>query len=560
MRRQPTGAGSPCRPVKPGNIQSSGRARVSSRNRMASHGWLERWSNVRRVLHCSSVEDYAQLRGWADYGVVMFVAVQIPLADLRHFVPEQTGRLRVPPWPLADPARHFVRAVGPVRRRRGGGVEGWPGESLYCEARRAVIFPAEHGNLTHEGSQRIHLTPLYRRFLATGEPEWPGTIARMDFGFNVSVQTTKRRARGRELPSLEEAALAAITVALNVPGHNRPLKLLNAGVAVAEMIRTATTSLTDLPERVHPWWVQAGRLLVLIETPLDPHNTSLVDSLKRSRTVRLQHKDQLDFLRFSHVHSDRVPLWTIFRKPDVHSGELRRIRTHLWRLHNEREVLGKVLAECLSRNIDPSREALRDYLARQSERLRKKEIDGLPQAEFLSRAYAEDELVNADRISELRQILRGVNKGVARSVTLLVGIYIDESITHEIETVASSGRFNYEKLLKLINELNDNYSRGNVYAAHALLRALLDHIPPMLNCDSFNSVVNNYHWGRSDTAYMNGLRKYKFQMDDVLHRQISSTADLLRLGYMPPPIWVNRLLQECVERANRVPRATQATA
>ena len=41
------------------------------------------------------------------------------------------------------------------------------------------------------------------------------------------------------------------------------------------------------------------------------------------------------------------------------------------------------------------------------------------------------------------------------------------------------------KLARLVAELNDNHSRGNAYAAHALLRALLDHIPPLLGCRDF---------------------------------------------------------------------------
>jgi hypothetical protein len=48
------------------------------------------------------------------------------------------------------------------------------------------------------------------------------------------------------------------------------------------------------------------------------------------------------------------------------------------------------------------------------------------------------------------------------------------------------------KLLTLINELNDNQARGNAYAAHALVRAILDHVPPILNCKSFAEVANNH--------------------------------------------------------------------
>jgi hypothetical protein len=106
-------------------------------------------------------------------------------------------------------------------------------------------------------------------------------------------------------------------------------------------------------------------------------------------------------------------------------------------------------------------------------------------------------------------------------------------------------QFDRSKLLRLIGELNDNYARGNGYAVHALLRAILDHIPPLLGCASFAAVVNNYRWSRTDQGYMRKLLDFKLQADDALHRQISNRADLLGLDDAPPRAWVNRLLQEC---------------
>jgi len=49
-----------------------------------------------------------------------------------------------------------------------------------------------------------------------------------------------------------------------------------------------------------------------------------------------------------------------------------------------------------------------------------------------------------------------------------------------IKAGEATDRFDRSKLLRLIEELNDNYLRGNGHAAHALLRAILDHVPPLL--------------------------------------------------------------------------------
>jgi len=48
------------------------------------------------------------------------------------------------------------------------------------------------------------------------------------------------------------------------------------------------------------------------------------------------------------------------------------------------------------------------------------------------------------------------------------------------------------KLTRLVAELNDNYSRGNAYAAHAMLRAILDHIPPLLGCADFKAAASGH--------------------------------------------------------------------
>jgi hypothetical protein len=51
---------------------------------------------------------------------------------------------------------------------------------------------------------------------------------------------------------------------------------------------------------------------------------------------------------------------------------------------------------------------------------------------------------------------------------------------------------------------------------------------------------------------MRKLHDFKLQADDVIHRPISPTPDLLSLDDMPPRAWVNRLLQERAQ-ASRLP-------
>jgi hypothetical protein len=125
--------------------------------------------------------------------------------------------------------------------------------------------------------------------------------------------------------------------------------------------------------------------------------------------------------------------------------------------------------------------------------------------------------------------------------------YVDPQVSASLTARAETMDLDPGKLTRLVAELNDNYSRGNAYAAHALLRAILDHIPPLLGCADFKAAANNYPWSRTDRGYARRLLDFKLQADDALHRQISKRSDQLGIDDMPPKVWVNRILQECTE-------------
>ena len=126
--------------------------------------------------------------------------------------------------------------------------------------------------------------------------------------------------------------------------------------------------------------------------------------------------------------------------------------------------------------------------------------------------------------------------------------YVDQTVVDAIRAKAVAGSLDVTKLLSLIEELNSNHAHENTYASHGLLRAILDHVPPILGLKTFNEVPSNYPWGKTDIKYMKKLLEFKLQADDALHRAISSKPDLLTQEDMPPRVWVNRLLQECADK------------
>ena len=136
----------------------------------------------------------------------------------------------------------------------------------------------------------------------------------------------------------------------------------------------------------------------------------------------------------------------------------------------------------------------------------------------------------------------------AATLPLPTARYISEDIVTAIRGKADQSKLDVAKLLALVEVLNDNYARKNTYAAHALLRAILDHIPPILGCAGFQTVASNYPWTQTDRRYMRKLLDFRDQADDALHRQISVKADVLTFDDMPASVCLNRLPQECASR------------
>lgn len=122
--------------------------------------------------------------------------------------------------------------------------------------------------------------------------------------------------------------------------------------------------------------------------------------------------------------------------------------------------------------------------------------------------------------------------------------YIDLALIEKLEATQVATRWNLKKLLQLLRELNENHASENVYACHALLRAILDHVPPIFGQANFGSVASRYRPRSSDKKYMQRLEDFRVQADDALHRQIRPREDILDFHDLPPRAWVNRLLDE----------------
>jgi hypothetical protein len=98
--------------------------------------------------------------------------------------------------------------------------------------------------------------------------------------------------------------------------------------------------------------------------------------------------------------------------------------------------------------------------------------------------------------------------------------YIDKNTLLRL-TKIENDNFDLKRLISLCNELDDNYSLENYYSCAMLLRAILDHIPPIFSKISFADVCAQYG-GKSFKDIVKPLNETAKKIgDDYLHTQIS---------------------------------------
>jgi len=69
--------------------------------------------------------------------------------------------------------------------------------------------------------------------------------------------------------------------------------------------------------------------------------------------------------------------------------------------------------------------------------------------------------------------------------------YIESEMILALSELKSE-KYDLSKLIKMCKELNDNYSLSNYLACGMLIRAILDHVPPIFEKKTFTEVANNY--------------------------------------------------------------------
>lgn len=118
-----------------------------------------------------------------------------------------------------------------------------------------------------------------------------------------------------------------------------------------------------------------------------------------------------------------------------------------------------------------------------------------------------------------------VSSGI--SATGKQAYYVDPSRLEELRTLKSP-KYDLSKLVRLCEELNTTSNDECYYSIAMLIRAILDHVPPLFGYKSFAELANNYKaGGQSFKRCMQHLENSSRRIaDSHLHTQIRKNESL----------------------------------
>ncbi|MFD9042594.1 hypothetical protein [Streptomyces bottropensis] len=137
-----------------------------------------------------------------------------------------------------------------------------------------------------------------------------------------------------------------------------------------------------------------------------------------------------------------------------------------------------------------------------------------------------------------------VEEEQAPAVVPARGPYVDDALLDELEKASQITAWNLDRLIALCRELNHSYTADMPHASAAMIRAILDHIPPAFQHQDFKSVAAQHPFGKTDKAYARDLVSSKSVADDALHRQIGKSSTVLVMDDLPGPARLRAMLRE----------------
>ncbi len=109
------------------------------------------------------------------------------------------------------------------------------------------------------------------------------------------------------------------------------------------------------------------------------------------------------------------------------------------------------------------------------------------------------------------------------------GNYINETRIGELRLLGKS-KFDLTKLIRMCEEVNSCNLDDSWFAVGALVRSIVDHVPPIFECKSFAEVANNYSSPGKAKSFKDSMDHLDKSMrkitDSFLHSHITSSETL----------------------------------
>jgi len=98
--------------------------------------------------------------------------------------------------------------------------------------------------------------------------------------------------------------------------------------------------------------------------------------------------------------------------------------------------------------------------------------------------------------------------------------YINQERISGLEGLKSE-KYDFSRMVAICNEINSCSRNGSYLALGALVRMLLDHVPPIFGSNNFREVASNYKSGKSLKASLQQLENSSRNISDgILHQVI----------------------------------------
>lgn len=338
----------------------------------------------------------------------VLITTQIPIADLRRLVPQNTHRLTAPSWPSAEAGREFIRTFGGVKPRWLGGVGPWAGEEVFCDVRGAVTFPGRRGVWAPGATPKApRFKWAFRRFLADGR-----VVTRIELG--LSCRARAGDGRPWALEAVAMSCFAGDLALRSTDGKWSQAPVFQAGAPLARLLLRSTTKRDGFnPEES---WLRPGRPLLLLE--YDPSLEAM--SPPPGRIVPILWDEGIDVsYRLLEANANYAGAWFVAANR-ANCDAVRRLRIHLFRLHAERECLKQVLLAITRDVIRVERgtaesETLQDYLNSAFTLIFEPSF-GIPSGEIFKAAYETDQLIAEGERASLLERLNQVRGNIRRKV------------------------------------------------------------------------------------------------------------------------------------------------